>query len=339
MSPWNWRPSLAPWLLQLSSSALTWRPEGLPADEAEIVRGAILSACRSEAAWLYHPFMYALTADENPDCRPGGLQLIAWVALNCPELEIVVDVGHPQTLLSQEGEEVSVGGRVSSSELASHIRGLNGGHRPYRSATGAPILVRSGSMLNGLARPDRGQLDAYASDTGRIFSFIPAVGSWISETAKMAAPLPSPSDGSFASSSSPALPGLIRISMGGDLMQLLEAIVHEAAHLYLFRFEEEGSLVREGCTMTFPSPLRASPRPLRGVLLAMHACAYISAAFAEAGMAALENPRRCRAQKLETLELFDQAWRVVDPAKAMLTDAGIRFVEKTARVANYARAQ
>jgi hypothetical protein len=338
MPPWDWRPSLAPWLLQLCGAALKWRPEGLPADQADIVRSALLSACNSAAPWLYHPFICALTADGDSDCRPSDLQLVAWVALNCPDLNVVLDVRRPETLLSWQGEDVKIEGRISSSGLASRIRGPDCNNPARAGEHGAPILTRSASMLKG-ASADRGRFDAYTSGIDRIFSSIPIVGSWISETAKMAELLPLPADGSFASSSSPDMPGLIRLSMSGDLMQLLEAIVHETAHLYLFRFEAGASLVKHGCTMMLASPLRTDPRPLRGVLLAMHACAYISAAFAEAGIASLEDPRRCRAQKCETLELFDQARRALDPAREFLTDAGLGFVDKAVRVANFARAQ
>lgn len=340
MSPWNWRPSLTSWFRQINDLAANWRPKTLAADQAHFVRDAIRCACNAKAAWLYHPFMSALTTNEDSECRPSDVQSIAWVALNCPELEAAVEVGSPERLLSSQGEEFVVEGDRSTGELALLMEAPKIIPARCGGRICLPILARFNDMATESHYcADREQIDAYASDTGRMFSAMPFVGEWISETAKMAVALPPPADGSFASSSSPDVPGLIRLSVGGDILQLLEAIVHESAHLYLFRFEHGGRLVKEDCTTAFASPLRADPRPLRGVLLAMHACAYISAAFAEAGIAGLDHPRKCKAQKLETLELFDQAWRVVDTATELLTEKGVQLVERTRRVASFARSQ
>jgi hypothetical protein len=339
MSPWIWKPSLSAWLRQVDELAAAWRPKELDSDQVKVVRDVVQRACFERAAWLYHPFCAAITAEGDAEYRPRDIQAIAWIAANCPGLDLRVTVADPARLVSSRGEEFVLEGTYSAGELALLMM-ANSSSLDRDSLAAPPILARSDYMaIRADYFPGPEQIDAFEQGTGRIFRAMPNVGNWIAGTVRMAAPLPPPADGSFASSSSPHVPGLIRLSLGNDILELLETIVHETAHLYLYRFEQAGRLVKENCETAFTSPLRSDPRPLRGILLAMHACAYIAAAFAEAGAAALDDPRKCKAQKLEVLDLFDQASQVVDTATGFLTAKGMAFTERTRSVATLASSQ
>jgi HEXXH motif-containing protein len=61
----------------------------------------------------------------------------------------------------------------------------------------------------------------------------------------------------------------------------LESIVHESAHLHLYMALAQEPLIDPDHDGHYKSPLRPDPRPLRGILLAYHALAYIAALFAD----------------------------------------------------------
>lgn len=50
-----------------------------------------------------------------------------------------------------------------------------------------------------------------------------------------------------------------------EVIETLQAIVHEAAHLVLFAAAVDGPLVRNDPEETFKSPLRSNPRPMDGI--------------------------------------------------------------------------
>jgi HEXXH motif-containing protein len=227
----------------------------------------------------------------------------------------------PARLVTAAGDVVSLSGQVFSADLAAAVGRPGAAGRPMLPLVGARAGIQS--KMSG---------DEVVRAIESIAARLPRVADWVAEAAKLAGILEPESKDSFASASYPEVPGYIALSPSGDVMQVLEAVVHETAHLYFFRYESDSPLVRPSMRR-FESPLRPDPRPLRGILLAMHACAYVSAAFAEAEAAQLEHPERCSAQRREILALFDQARGVVESAAHLLTPRGAAFVERTADVA------
>lgn len=65
--------------------------------------------------------------------------------------------------------------------------------------------------------------------------------------------------------------GSVYMTLHPDLMTLTEAIVHEFSHNKLHALLELDPLIEPTSGRKFRSPVRAEPRPLRGVLLAVHA--------------------------------------------------------------------
>jgi HEXXH motif-containing protein len=155
---------------------------------------------------------------------------------------------------------------------------------------------------------------------------------WITEVTHIAIPLRGEGT-SFRSGSHPAIPGLVELDMLAE-DQILEALVHESAHLYLYLTEAGGPLINPDHTERYSSPLRADPRPLRGILLAYHALAFISARYRDAldvpqtslwGERELDACRRSAREAEETL--YSQLRH--------LTPAGQNFLDSTRQVLEY----
>ncbi len=65
--------------------------------------------------------------------------------------------------------------------------------------------------------------------------------------------------------------GSIYLTLHPDLMTMTEALVHEASHNKLHALLELDPVIDPAVGARFRSPVRPDPRPLRGVLLALHA--------------------------------------------------------------------
>jgi hypothetical protein len=320
---WSWQPSRAQWVGALRGHVANWSPEPLPQLVGDRARAALARAVASKSDWLYHPFVSPLVPGASRVLQFDPLQLPAWLALHSG-LSFSLRLERPAELITATGEVVCLSGQVSSKDFAAAISTPNIAGREFLPIVGrASVGYRSGE-------------EGAVETMGRIAVRLPRVASWVAEASKLANFLALQSDDMFASASYPEIPGYIVLTPADDVMQVLEAVVHETAHLYLFRSECGAALVRPSERL-FASPLRPNPRPLRGVLLAMHACAYVSAAFAEAEAAGLEHPARCSAQRREMLALFDEAYETVGTAADLLTPAGATFVSRTASVAASAR--
>jgi HEXXH motif-containing protein len=80
--------------------------------------------------------------------------------------------------------------------------------------------------------------------------------------------------------------GAIYLSLHPQLMTLAEAVIHEFSHNKLHALFELDAVIENGAEKAFRSPLRADLRPLRGVLLAVHAFLPVARLYermAEAG--------------------------------------------------------
>lgn len=321
MSPWTSTSKPDGWIDHLASCLGAWRPALLDAPAAAAFKAAVADCARAREAWLYHPFVAAITARAEPPLA-GELNLFAWAAFQerMPDLELAVAPG--AQLLDLGGDYRALAGRRSCAQLAATLSSMR--------RRDVALVVPPGT-----APPSAGARMTFERHREQIRTRMPQLWAWIAAATTFAAALPPAATGSFSSRSSPDEPGVVYLTLGGDILQTLEALVHETAHLHLFREERVASLTNSA-EARFRSPLRADPRPLRGVLLAMHACAHIAAAFREAEACGLDHPLRCRAQRMEMLDLFREAREVVESARRHLTDAGAAFVERTAAVAEHA---
>jgi HEXXH motif-containing protein len=65
--------------------------------------------------------------------------------------------------------------------------------------------------------------------------------------------------------------GTVYLSLHPQAMTMAEAIIHEFSHNKLALLQEQGPLLENPFWPLYPSPVRPDPRPLHGVLLAVHA--------------------------------------------------------------------
>ncbi|MFK8000878.1 MAG: HEXXH motif-containing putative peptide modification protein [Polyangiales bacterium] len=80
--------------------------------------------------------------------------------------------------------------------------------------------------------------------------------------------------------------GTVYLSLHPDPLMMAEAIIHELSHTKLHALLELDAVLENDPREAYPSPVRPDPRPLMGVLLAVHAfvpVAYLYDKIAEAG--------------------------------------------------------
>jgi HEXXH motif-containing protein len=67
------------------------------------------------------------------------------------------------------------------------------------------------------------------------------------------------------------VPGTLYLSLHPDPMTMAEALLHEFSHTKVNLLSEHDAILENAFEPLFPSPVRPDPRPLWGVLLAVHA--------------------------------------------------------------------
>lgn len=162
---------------------------------------------------------------------------------------------------------------------------------------------------------------------GALAELVPACHSWCMATTHVIIPIHKERTDKFSSGSLPGLPGTVFIEPRNNAVLVIEALVHESAHLRFFLAEAEAPLVDPGCTSTFTSPLRPEPRPLRGIFLAYHALAYMCAIYADM-LPILRSADMAREWALLRGKR-DEALEVLTGACAHLTRAGQALLDDT----------
>jgi HEXXH motif-containing protein len=122
-----------------------------------------------------------------------------------------------------------------------------------------------------------------------------------------------------------------------DPVFVLEALVHESAHHHLCLAEMESLLVDPKHDGTYPSPLRPEPRPLRGILLAYHALAYICALYVEARACGFIPRDAYRSEADDLQSKLDAAESTLCSSRQFLTESGDQFFSETMNVAAHGR--
>jgi len=163
---------------------------------------------------------------------------------------------------------------------------------------------------------------------------LPNVADWLLSFAKLLVFLDGRENLS-RSSSSGDLPGIIFADTTSEIA-LLEVLIHESAHHLLYVAETGGPLIDPADTRRFSSPLRPDPRPLRGILLAYHALAFICAFYKDLGCSALGDEASDPADLADLRDKMAEAGSTLDGAVESLTDRGFAFMRATHEVACYA---
>lgn len=331
IDPWTWRPPLTPWFDALRARLAGWPAEGVEPALADGVRRAVDSAAAARADWVYHPFCTTLVSDGPLSRAFGTAQAVGWARAHEPALDGALSIARAQRLWRTDGSCVEVAGRVDAAALAALVEQ----GAAAASAPGDPLVLHADAASPGEGDRLRGELAS-------LLAALPIVAGWVRGTLRALDLLPEGTfptapDGALVSCSSPEVPGFIRISRSDAPLKLLEMVSHETAHLYLFRAEAAAPLIDPGSDAAFASPLRHEPRPLRGILLALHACAYIAAAYKEAERSGVGSLAGADGERERVLGLFEESRDIVASARAHFTDAGRDFIRRTEAVAGFAR--
>lgn len=341
-NPWRWRISSRSWFDVQADRLAQWEPEvslGLPGD----LPGQLAEAARREASWLYHPLLCAITSTPT---KGRDLRLAVWAMAHAEHALTpgTVTLDSTEWIWGPDGGEPVESGRHDLAQLASRIRPAprEASHLVdldlWCDSVGLPLDEGMIDLANwswaqqpDLTDDEQAQLRAsiihFLSTGAALASRLPECAAWISSITKVVVPLYGHTGDRFRSGSCAGLPGLVFSDLDGPREQILETLVHESAHHWLIRAEAEGALILPGHSATYTSPLRRDPRPLRGIFLAFHALAYMSAFFHDWMEVAegkklgiiLDNVRKLR----------DDAQSTLEGARDALTDNGRKMLDLT----------
>jgi HEXXH motif-containing protein len=339
-SPWRWVPDAKPWTLGLVGAVARWEPDPALRMDAGAVRAAVAESAQAAAPWLRHPCISRLT-QRGPPSLYRDLCLAAWVAANCGKELGPVRLPHPTILWSGAGdEEVAAGwhelstlgalaGQPSLVPLALDVWCRSAGvvsPDAWAALSGPELIARQGE----LERSVKSFLATVALLSRRCGDLM----GWLTSATRVVRPL-APLADAARSSHDPQVPGLVEADISRGPTQTIELVAHETAHLHLRAAQAAGDLVAPSHAGTYPSPLRAEPRPLIGVLLAYHALAYICAALSDAAGAGVIDRDTAARSLADLRRRRDEARTVIESAGKHFTDAGAAFVDKTHEVADH----
>jgi HEXXH motif-containing protein len=338
-TPWQWTPDFGPWLDSIARRAADWEPAvDLQSDDEP--RRLVADAAKAGAAWLYHPCVGAITHAHAEGRLERDVVLIAWLALHA-ELQGELVLSTPLWCWSDTGGALleagthsldTIGAAVAPAEATPEIA-LD----PWCSVLGYayPDSIPAGG------RPDAEQEAEVRRSTliglrsqALLGGYLPEVADWLTSLAKVLVFLDA-SENLSRSASAADLPGIVFADATSELA-LLEVLVHEASHHLLFLTEAGGALVDPTEERRFASPLRPDPRPLRGILLAYHALAFMCAFYKDLERSPLGAEVVDAADVVGLREKMADAEATLDSAATSFTERGADFMTATRAVARYA---
>jgi hypothetical protein len=339
-SIWSWRPSQTGWFAALLPMIERWSPSDRLQLSGTQLADAVAQSCARGDDWLVHPSANALMSTSTDHRAERDLAFVAWAARHVG-VDGTLEIDAPCIVWTPGG-----GARVEPGTytLATFARELDGAGAaagaisidPWCASAGVPIAQswadrepESELELEQLA----GMIRRYCAMLEMFERLLPACFEWVRSVTRVAVPL-RPRDAGLHSHSVEELPGLVALDVPDDLVAFTELIVHESAHHHLFMADAAGPLVQPGHDGRYHSPLRTDPRPLRGVLLAYHALAYICAAYRELGERVRFDENVLTEQERLRSQLAD-ASTVIASASDFLTAKGRAFVRLTDGVADY----
>ncbi|MDB5682957.1 MAG: hypothetical protein JWM75_655 [Sphingomonas bacterium] len=339
---WSWQPSKTAWFDRMHDRATAFVLAPELAVDLTGLRRTLCDAAEARAEWLYHPALSWLCRPAVDDSRSLDPQILlaAWVARHGASELGAIQVPSTSRLWTPGGPIELAPGCYALDALGAAMRA-----RPIEAtidldlfgdtlgASAGHACIPDGAWRPGEDNPDaEAWICAYLSALAFLAEELPAISAWLTCVAKVAVPLRQAQDGpEFRSASDPELPGLICMDFGCGAVRMLEALIHESAHQYFYLAEAAAPIVppdRE--SLRFPSPLKAKARPLRGVMLAYHALAYITALYDALERAGVTSDRRGLADELAQLRAAaDAAEATCLKARHLLTAHGRHFLDQT----------
>ncbi|OKH46086.1 hypothetical protein NIES30_17440 [Phormidium tenue NIES-30] len=301
-----------------------------------LLKQSLKQAANDGANWLWHPCISAIFTEVSAPQR--DLQLAVWVAINCADYDDRALIVEPmQVWVGSKAVNIERGNAVLK-ELTKY--GTQNILSPdvWCESIGEEI-ESSWASQPPTSMSEQKQLQADLLHLVRALDLLHTkhqkCARWLSEAVRIIIPLHAQDSESFRSGSSPRLPGLVECDCQSEL-QVLEALVHEAAHLYLYRYELASPLVDPAHDRRYESPLRSEPRPLRGILLAYHALAFIACLYRDVLDLGLFSKHKIISDEHEQIVLLAlEAERTLLSQSIALTSLGIKIFESTSYVLKY----
>jgi hypothetical protein len=334
-SPWKWRPPSGPWYLRLCRLISNWNPD--PDLELDVphIKGLLLDAAARKADWLLHPSVSALMRKSG---SRGDLQLAVWSAQNLHSDLGKVELRESAWAWAPGGGMRLRPGAHDLSDVARNVRDSS-----YRSPIAIDPWARSmwvpfHQLWRDVPHPGPEDLQEFAGSTRTLLvaleysrEELPQILGWAEGRTRVVILLRRLHLEHASSSSAKDVPGAIFVTVH-DEVQAIEAIVHESAHQHLFMYEVAAPLVDPHDTDLYRSPLRDDARPLRGLMLAHHALAYISAYYADALATPIAEAADLERKLDRARRMMLSAQDVILENRRRLTDAGVEFVEQTVMI-------
>lgn len=289
---WDWLPDRSLWFEGVQARARAWTPPPALGLAAGPLAACIAQAAARHEPWLAHPCMGVLLANAAP--LPAHARLAVWVAANAPA-SVAATLGelslpHATCVWTKDGPCELAAGRyvLASFATASGLPDVLAIPDPWGDSLPDPALVGDLAEAAWWERPPLSQAaeSELAADIHtllvlqRLFAgTLPAAAQWMREVARVVVPLARGEGQEFRSGSIAGVPGLVFVEITRRQLLVLEALVHESAHLHFHLAEFDNDFIEAGHDGRYASPLRRDPRPLRGIFLAYHALLYMCAFY------------------------------------------------------------
>jgi hypothetical protein len=350
--PWSWQPSSSAWHDNLVGLAARWEPSPELGLDGTTIRRVVEENAAKHAHWLVHPCLNAMTSLTLEAKPQRDFQLAVWIAINTHEPLGGATLDSPVWAWSPSGGLRLEPGTYDLATVAATLR-KQPNHSPitvdqWGQATNVPLHHLWGGART-IKADEQKELLLLTQALTVAQQHLPECFAWAHSRTQVVIPLRglSGEDANNSSTSSdlpgvvvhnsetyPDLPGVVFLTLHSEL-QIIEALVHESAHLHLFMAERSGALVDPRHTACYKSPLRADPRPLRGILLAGHALAYIAAYYTDALHASIAPRAPLEAMIARTRQRMDAALDILLANRQYITAHGSDFVDATTEVAQY----
>jgi HEXXH motif-containing protein len=295
-----------------------------------------------EADWLVHPCVNALTHGEDVAWPERDLLLAVWAAVHAREPLGRVTLVRPMRLWSVDGGFEVPAGTYELGDLAAQAVEADWPYRPTLDVWCHSLGFRlPDTWTEADAEADRRRLDAevmaFLRTLAAATAAVPECVGWVGSVTRVVVPLRGTTTELFRSGSHDSIPGMTYMDLNCGELSIVEALLHESAHRHLFFAEAEGPLVDPGHTDRYSSPLRPEPRPLRGILLAYHAIAYICAGFVDLRDRLSSAAEYCRRELRAMRVKLDESESTLVAHRRFLTPSGDAFLNETLGVADHGR--
>ncbi len=207
----------------------------------------------------------------------AGGRLIAHSLAGTTEIDIAAGDGVPAHHAIRDGLTLSLVDNNPQSDLEAHPE-------------------KSGNAVDLGERPISEWLGALREALGLVERFLPRIDREIRLVAHQIIPVGYHSERHMSASYLEVI-GNIYMTLHPDVLTLAEAIVHEFSHNKLNMLFSLDAVLENAFSPLFPSPVRPDPRPLHGVLLAVHAFLPVERMYER--MAAEQHPLAVQPRFLE----------------------------------------